>query len=118
MSVVVPRLDLSLLSNARSDDLASPAELELTYRSEDDSSQCLWRLADLDIAQPGSRADVCLAVKRATGEMIALRQIVLSSIGSKLAAASLQRKIEALKDLRHPHIVCYLGTECTEQHLR
>jgi uncharacterized membrane protein len=116
MSVVVPRLDLSLLSNARSEDLASP--LELTHRSEDDSSQCLCRLADLNIAQPGLRADVCLAVKRATGEMIALRQIVLSSIGSKLAAASLQRKIEALKDLRHPHLVSYLGTECTEQHLR
>ena len=118
MSVVVPKLDLSLLSVARPDpdDLGSPAHL--THRSEDDSRQCSWRLAELDVAQPESGEDVRLGVKRATGELISVRQITLSGIGSKLAAASLQRKIEAFKDLRHPHIVRYLGTECTEQHLR
>lgn len=72
----------------------------------------------------GSFGTVYLALHALTGELMALKQVEMpSSSGTHLDAKknnmveALKREIGLLRELKHPNIVQYLGSNSDEQHL-
>lgn len=77
----------------------------------------------------GSFGNVYLGLNAQTGELMAVKQVVLpevtggdetitkSQLRKKVMVEALQREILLLKELEHPNIVCYLGSESTDKYL-
>ena len=69
----------------------------------------------------GSFGSVFLALHAITGELMAVKQVEMpSKTNSEVdkrkesMVQALKREINLLRDLQHPHIVQYLGSNCTE----
>ncbi|MCJ1476933.1 ATP binding [Lambiella insularis] len=71
----------------------------------------------------GSFGSVFLALHAITGELMAVKQVEMPSKSNsdidkrkQVMVAALKREIDLLRDLQHPHIVQYLGSNCDEEH--
>lgn len=96
---------------------------ELMEHLETDSWENLKYMKGAMIGQ-GSFGTVYLALHAITGELMALKQVEMpSSSGSHLDAKknnmveALKREIGLLKELKHPNIVQYLGSNSDDTHL-
>lgn len=96
---------------------------ELMEHLEADSWENLKYMKGAMIGQ-GSFGTVYLALHAITGELMALKQVEMpSSHGTSLDAKknnmveALKREIDLLRELKHPNIVQYLGSNSDEVHL-
>jgi len=71
----------------------------------------------------GSFGSVFLALHAITGELMAVKQVEMPSKSNsdmdkrkEVMVAALKREIDLLRDLQHPHIVQYLGSNSDDQH--
>ena len=71
----------------------------------------------------GSFGSVFLALHAITGELMAVKQVEMPSKSNseidkrkEAMVAALKREIELLRDLQHPHIVQYLGSNADDSH--
>jgi mitogen-activated protein kinase kinase kinase len=71
----------------------------------------------------GSFGSVFLALHAITGELMAVKQVGMPSKTNsdidkrkEVMVAALKREIDLLRDLQHPHIVQYLGSNCDDEH--
>lgn len=71
----------------------------------------------------GSFGSVFLALHAITGELMAVKQVEMPSKSNseldkrkQVMVAALKREIDLLRDLQHPHIVQYLGSNSDDQH--
>ena len=110
------------LSQALAEDGEEPDE-ELTRYLENDSWENMKYMKGALIGQ-GSFGSVYLALHAVTGELMAVKQVEMpSSSGSQLDAKknnmieALKHEISLLRDLKHPHIVQYLGSNSDDTHL-
>ena len=98
---------------------APDAELD-QFLQDDSWDNVKWMQGAL-IGQ-GSFGSVFLALHAITGELMAVKQVEMPSKTSSSEAdrrkesmvAALRREIDLLRDLQHPHIVQYLGSNCAE----
>lgn len=78
-----------------------------------------------DLIGEGSFGSVYLALHAITGELMAVKQVELPDVAKgtesdkkkQSMVSALKLEIQLLQDLRHPHIVRYLGTSSDETHL-
>lgn len=98
-------------------------DAELMEHLEKDSWEDLKYMQGAMIGQ-GSFGTVYLALHAITGELMALKQVEMpSSSGTSLDAKknnmveALKREIDLLRELKHPNIVQYLGSNSDETHL-
>jgi len=96
---------------------------ELTEYLENDSWENVKYMKGALIGQ-GSFGSVYLALHAVTGELMAVKQVEMpSSSGTQLDAKknnmveALKHEIGLLRDLRHPNIVQYLGSNSDDTHL-
>ncbi|MCJ1388330.1 ATP binding [Xylographa bjoerkii] len=71
----------------------------------------------------GSFGSVYLALHAITGELMAVKQVDMPSKSNsdidkrkEVMVAALKREIDLLRDLQHPHIVQYLGSNSDDEH--
>ena len=71
----------------------------------------------------GSFGSVFLALHAITGELMAVKQVEMPSKSNsdidkrkQVMVAALKREIDLLRDLQHPHIVQYLGSNSDDEH--
>lgn len=71
----------------------------------------------------GSFGCVYLALHAVTGELMAVKQVEMPSKSNseidkrkEVMVAALKREIDLLRDLQHPHIVQYLGSNADDEH--
>ena len=96
---------------------------ELTEYLENDTWENMKYMKGALIGQ-GSFGSVYLALHAVTGELMAVKQVEMpSSSGTQLDAKknnmieALKREISLLRDLKHPNIVQYLGSNSDDTHL-
>jgi len=68
-----------------------------------------WKKGEL--IGKGSFGKVYMAMNSATGELIAVKQVRLTTAEEQEQAASIQNEIGLMENLRHPNIVSLLGTQ-------
>ena len=95
-------------------------DAELDQFLQDDSWDNVKWMQGALIGQ-GSFGSVFLALHAITGELMAVKQVEMPSKTNSDAdkrkesmVQALKREINLLRDLQHPHIVQYLGSNCTE----
>jgi mitogen-activated protein kinase kinase kinase len=110
------------LSQALADDDEGSDE-ELTEYLENDSWENVKYMKGALIGQ-GSFGSVYLALHAVTGELMAVKQVELpSSAGTPMDSRrlnmvdALKHEIGLLRDLKHPNIVQYLGSNSDDTHL-
>jgi mitogen-activated protein kinase kinase kinase len=110
------------LSQAIADD-GEEFDEELTEYLETDSWENVKYMKGALIGQ-GSFGSVYLALHAVTGELMAVKQVEMpSTSGSQLdqkkhnMVEALKHEIGLLRDLKHPNIVQYLGSNSDESHL-
>lgn len=96
---------------------------ELTEYLENDTWENMKYMKGALIGQ-GSFGSVYLALHAVTGELMAVKQVEMpSSSGTQLDAKknnmieALKREISLLRELKHPNIVQYLGSNSDDTHL-
>ena len=109
------------LSHAIADDGEGPDEELDQFLKGDSFDNVKWMQGSL-IGQ-GSFGSVFLALHAMTGELMAVKQVeVPSNSNSEMnkrkqgMVAALKREIDLLRDLQHPNIVQYLGSNSDEEH--
>ena len=112
----------SRLSRFVAEDGEDPDE-ELMDHLERDSWEDLRYMKGAMIGQ-GSFGTVYLALHAITGELMALKQVEMPSSANTAVDAkkntmveALKREIDLLRELKHPNIVQYLGSNSDETHL-
>ncbi len=110
------------LSRALAED-GEESDEELTEYLEKDSWENMKYMKGALIGQ-GSFGSVYLALHAVTGELMAVKQVEMpSSSGTQLDAKknnmieALKHEISLLRDLKHPQIVQYLGSNSDDTHL-
>ncbi|KAF2460247.1 Ste11-type MAPKK kinase [Lineolata rhizophorae] len=110
------------LSQALAED-GEEEDAELTEYLESDSWENIKYMKGALIGQ-GSFGSVYLALHSVTGELMAVKQVEMpSTSGSQLDAKknsmveALKHEIALLRDLKHPNIVQYLGSNSDDTHL-
>ena len=75
---------------------------------ETTEDELLWQRGD--ILGAGSYGQVCSGINLQSGEMIAIKEVILGrSSMAKQQACALQMEIKILRELDHPNIIKYLG---------
>jgi hypothetical protein len=82
--------------------------------STDNMPLIRWKRAEM-LGQ-GAFGVVYLGLNIDTGELMAVKQMATEEV-SKRELSSLDNEINLLKNLRHPNIVRYIGTEITSAHM-
>ncbi|MCJ1445350.1 MAG: ATP binding [Stictis urceolatum] len=107
--------------NALAEDGEDPDPELDQFLSSDSWDSVKWMQGSL-IGQ-GSFGSVYLALHAVTGELMAVKQVEMPSKANsevdkrkESMVAALRREIDLLRDLQHPHIVQYLGSNFQDEH--
>jgi mitogen-activated protein kinase kinase kinase len=107
--------------NAIKDDGEEPDEELDAFLKGESWDSVKWMQGSL-IGQ-GSFGSVYLALHAITGELMAVKQVEMPSKANseinkrkESMVAALRREIDLLRDLQHPHIVQYLGSNFQDEH--
>jgi serine/threonine protein kinase len=102
-------------------ELKSPTEKKTTSRDRNNTRKVSkvgqaaplgkieWKKGEL--IGKGSFGKVYMAMNSATGELIAVKQVKLSTSEEQEQAIAIQNEIALMENLRHPNIVSLLGTQ-------
>ncbi|KAG1784045.1 kinase-like domain-containing protein [Suillus placidus] len=108
------------------EEVGTSSQTKANLDSQTDSPGRILKWVRGELIAKGTYGRVYLALSATTGEMFAVKQVetpIAASIGNSKDSRqmefiqALKTEIETLKDLDHPHIVQYLGSEETKTFL-
>eukprot|EP01065_Artemidia_motanka_P016538 TRINITY_DN20191_c0_g1_i1.p1 TRINITY_DN20191_c0_g1~~TRINITY_DN20191_c0_g1_i1.p1 ORF type:complete len:747 (+),score=167.34 TRINITY_DN20191_c0_g1_i1:145-2241(+) len=106
----VPRLEQLMVPDDRHKELRKRSD-----SSRLSSSGVPYKIAG-DLLGRGGFGQVYLGMNRATGELLAVKQMPLSGLVRPDAVGQLQQEVDLLASLRHGNIVRYVGADRTPDH--